>query len=243
MPLSGAGKRFKEVKRREAVGSLLPCGGFAIELVGDYSVGAKGNPSTKSSARNDASSGTDLTMARWHRSPTKAKNHPSYLRARAERRIVLENIIAINSVATVEMQIAAYAPDDRAMAILRGRKIAAETLSKAGGAYKLDQVRSLLNDISRQAIDKRVQDGTLLAVPGPQNRRRYPTIQFDLDGTLVEGLKETQAALPSQNPWVVLNFLIEENSSLDNQTPIDLLRSGQITLVVAAARSMGEQGS
>ena len=62
---------------------------------------------------------------------------------------------------------AAFAPDVRGRAILEGVRVAQQDLEDAGGAYDLEQVRTLLRGISRQAIDKRVQEGSPLAVPGP----------------------------------------------------------------------------
>src|SRR3982074_3066310 len=102
---------------------------------------------------------------------------------------------------------AAFEPDARSLAILEGVRIAQEDLQEAGGAYDLEQVITLWRGVSRQAIDKRVQEGSLLAVPGPSNRRSYPTVQFHPDGTIVEGLKAVCAALPTDNPWTILNFL------------------------------------
>jgi hypothetical protein len=100
-----------------------------------------------------------------------------------------------------------------------------------------------MRGVSRQAIDKRVQEGTLLAVPGPSNRRSYPTLQFNRDGTVVPGLKAVREALQTSNPWTVLNFLSHPDDRLGNRRPIDLLKSGELALVVEAARRHGEQGA
>ena len=124
---------------------------------------------------------------------------------------------------------------------LEGIEIAEADLKEAGGAFDLEEVRKLLHGVSRQAVEKRVKDGSLLAVPGPSNRRRYPTMQFARDG-LVSGLKEVQEALPTRNPWAVLNFFIRPDDRLDGRTPIDVLRQGDVDLVVAAARGVGVQG-
>ena len=137
----------------------------------------------------------------------------------------------------------AFAPDARALAVLEGVRIAQEELRRSGGAYDLDQVRTLLRGISRQAIDKRVQEGSLLAVPGPSNHRSFPTLQFNADGTVVEGLKSVREALPTSNPWTVLNFLAQPDDRLDGHKPIDLLKEGKIDLVVEAARRMAQQGA
>ncbi|WP_342722648.1 MULTISPECIES: hypothetical protein [unclassified Bradyrhizobium] len=137
----------------------------------------------------------------------------------------------------------AFAPDARALAVLEGVRIAQEDLRRSGGAYDLDQVRTLLRGISRQAVDKRVQEGSLLAVPGPSNHRSFPTLQFNIDGTVVEGLKLVQEALPTNNPWTVLNFLAQSDDRLGGRKPIDLLREGKVELVVEAARRMAQQGA
>ncbi|WP_245277816.1 hypothetical protein [Mesorhizobium sp. L48C026A00] len=137
----------------------------------------------------------------------------------------------------------AFEPDARSRAMLEGIRIAQEDLRDAGGAYDLDQVRTLMRGVSRQAIDKRVQEGTLLAVPGPSNRRSYPTLQFNRDGTVVPGLKAVREALQTSNPWTVLNFLSHPDDRLGNRKPIDLLKSGERAPVIETARRHGEQGA
>jgi hypothetical protein len=137
----------------------------------------------------------------------------------------------------------AFEPSSRAKALLNGVKIAQNDLRESGGAYDLDQVRILMNGISRQMVDRKVREGSLLAVPGPSNRRAYPTVQFTRDGTVVPGLKAVYDALPTENPWAVLNFLVSPDPRLNGRKPIDLLKSGEINLVVEAARRMGHQGS
>ncbi len=138
---------------------------------------------------------------------------------------------------------AAFEPDARSLAILEGVRIAQEDLQEAGGAYDLEQVRTLMRGVSRQAIDKRVQEGSLLAVPGPSNRRSYPTLQFNPDGTVVDGLKAVSEALTTRNPWTVLNFLAQPDDRLSGRKPIDVLKEGKINLVVEAAQRMGQQGA
>lgn len=143
----------------------------------------------------------------------------------------------------VSVEPAAYRPDARARAILRGVEIAEQDLREAGGAYDLAEVQRLLRGVTRQAIDKRVQEGSLLAVPGPSNRKVYPTLQFTRDGGIVPGLRAVRIALRAQSPWSVLNFLANPHEALEGRKPIDLLRSGDADLVVRAADGEGRQGS
>lgn len=137
----------------------------------------------------------------------------------------------------------AFEPDARSQAVLQGIRIAQNDLRDAGGAFDMDEVRTLLHGVSRQAIDKRVQEGNLLAVPGPSNRRCYPTLQFNRDGSVVAGLKDVRDALPVDSPWAVLNFLARPDDRLDGRKPIDVLREGKVQLVIEAANRYGEQGA
>jgi hypothetical protein len=137
----------------------------------------------------------------------------------------------------------AFEPDARSRAVLAGIRIAQEDLRDAGGAYDLDQVRTLMRGVSRQAVDKRVQEGSLIAVPGPSNRRSYPTVQFTRDGAVVPGLKAVREALQTTNPWTVLNFLINPDTRLNERRPIELLQAGEVATVVDAAMRHGEHGA
>ena len=134
-----------------------------------------------------------------------------------------------------------YRPGAKARALLRGIQIARHDLQESGGAFDLSQVTELLG-ISRQAVDKKVKDDALLAVPGPNGQRRYPVAQFTEEG-VVPGLRQVLAALPSRNAWFRLNFLVNPDPHLDRRRPIDLLKAGQAALVVQAAGCVGQQGA
>lgn len=169
----------------------------------------------------------------------KLKAWASEQMGQADRIVASERSNRAKAKANIESSV--YAPNSRARALLQGVKIAEADLKEAGGAFKPEEVQKLLNGISRQALEKRVKDGSLLAVPGPSNRRRYPAIQFTRDG-VVPGLKKVQEALPTRNPWAILNFLVRSDSRLGDRKPIDVLRNGDVDLVVSAARGMGVHG-
>ena len=107
-----------------------------------------------------------------------------------------------------------FAASPRARALLRGKEMAAKDLAESGGSYTLEDVRLLLNSVSRQSIEKRVRDGRLLAVAGPNNKRFYPVAQFHDDGSVVEGLSEVQGALATRDGYAVLNFLVNPDPRL-----------------------------
>jgi hypothetical protein len=114
-------------------------------------------------------------------------------------------------------------------------------LAAAGGTVGLEDVTRLLR-ISRQAVDKKVKDDALLAVPGPSNRRQYPEFQFCADG-VVPGLRDVLRALPSHDPWFRLNFLVNPDPRLGGKRPCDLLQEGQVAAVAEAAGRIGDMGT
>ncbi len=127
--------------------------------------------------------------------------------------------------------------------MLRGVRLVEADLKSSGGAWSLAEVRELLQGVSRRTIGNRVREGRLLAVPGPGNRARYPVAQFLEDGRPVPGLGDVIAALATQSPWVVLNFLVNPEPKLDGRKPIDLLKAGDLAPVLAVARGVGVQGA
>jgi len=132
-------------------------------------------------------------------------------------------------------------PSARAVALLRGKKIAEADLAANEGAFSLQQVVDFLG-ISRQAIDRKVRENALIAVLGPHGRRRYPVAQFD-DHGIVPGLEDVLNSLPSKNDWFRLNFLVNEDARLGGRRPIDVLKAGDVEGVIKAAKAVGVQGA
>lgn len=141
-----------------------------------------------------------------------------------------------------DISIDAFVPDAKAKALLRGVAQAKADLVRAGGAYSLDEVRLLLGDISRQAVYNKVKEGALFSIQAPGGRVCFPTLQFTKDGP-VGGMRELVNVFPSENRWMLLNFLIHPDDRLGEKRPIDVLKAGDIEAVVEAAKAMGQQGA
>ena len=133
-------------------------------------------------------------------------------------------------------------PDARRRALMRGEVIAQQDLIAAGGALSLAQVQRLLAGASQQRVEQMVADHCLLAVPSPGGGQGYPAFQFLDDGSVVPGLKRVVTALPTKSPWGILNFLVHPDFRLNERRPIDLLKAGDIGLVVEAAAAVDTQG-
>jgi hypothetical protein len=65
--------------------------------------------------------------------------------------------------------------------------------------------------------------------------------QFSEQGTL-HGLEAILDALKPHDAWTKLVFFTTENAATGGKKPLDVLRSGNVERVLAAARTYGEQG-
>lgn len=152
--------------------------------------------------------------------------------------------LAVTEVVGVKPPVArVYKPDARTRALLRGRRIAEQDIESSGGAVGLAEVRQIMNGVTRQAVTNRVKEGSLLAVPGPSNRRIYPFVQFVDGGSPVKGLKEVRDALGTTSGVAILNFLVNKEPRLGGRLPIDLLKAGDLDRVLEVARRSGIQGA
>ena len=124
--------------------------------------------------------------------------------------------------------------DDEALEM--GRRGAREALAPllwktlAGETLDTTQVGGLL-DITRQAINKRVKNGTLLALPG-KSTTHFPVWQFDLDRSEVrtvvkDVLQIFASALGELDPYVVTSWATSpQHEELEGLSPQDWLIKG-----------------
>jgi hypothetical protein len=133
-----------------------------------------------------------------------------------------------------------FEPDDEALCMIEGKAMFEEDLLKSGGCFDLEQAQLLLGNISRQAVDQRVQKGSLIAVTGDGNKRVYPVFQFH-NGKLLPGLAEVLAVLPKTHEWALVNFFVNPDA-FDDRSPVEALRQNDIEAALAAARDFADSG-
>lgn len=121
---------------------------------------------------------------------------------------------------------------------LRGIESKRKLLEDHGGDLSSAQAAVLLR-VTRQAIDKRRNDGKLLAVELGKKGYRYPAWQFE-----IEGLEQVLRSLGSLDSWQKLSFFVNPNDLLEDKSPLDVLktRSTSIEQVQRAAEAYGEHG-
>jgi hypothetical protein len=129
--------------------------------------------------------------------------------------------------------------DPLAPARIRGLRARERLLSAEGGTYSVQEAAVLLG-LTRQAVDKRRKAGKLLAVTMGKTWHVFPAWQFVPSGVL-PGLEEVLADLSAHDVWMQIAFLLAAHTMLDGETPLNVLRRGEIERVRATARLYGEQ--
>jgi hypothetical protein len=121
----------------------------------------------------------------------------------------------------------------------RAAKRVSELLSAEGGPIGVEDVVKLLH-ITRAAIDKRRKSGTLIGIEDGGRAILYPGWQFT-DSGLLRGIDDALRVMVIADPWMRIQFFLSRDADL-GERPLDALRRGQVTEVVAAASRFGSLG-
>lgn len=133
------------------------------------------------------------------------------------------------------------ADDPLGPARLRGLRERERLLTLEGGTLPVDEVARHLK-ITRQAVNKRRQQGTLVGLDAGRHGYRYPAWQFVREGTIPD-LEAVLAALEKHDAWMQHIFMVSPNTRLNDRTPLEELREGRLDDVLKAARTLGEHGA
>jgi hypothetical protein len=132
-----------------------------------------------------------------------------------------------------------------ARARLRGIHRKKEVLQAEGGSVGTAEAAQILGGISKQAVDKRRERGTILALPRGGGEYAFPLWQFNegsRDG-LLPGLTKVLRSFSVEAPWVRAEFMLASNDRLGGKRPLDALREGEAEAAARAASAYGVHGA
>ncbi len=124
--------------------------------------------------------------------------------------------------------------DPLAKAKLRGLEIKQQLMAAEGGCQGSQKIAELLG-VTPQAINQRRQRGKLIGLPRGKGKYIYPMWQFTDTGKTIVGLEEVLEQLSKIDPWTQVAFFLNPSLRLNNQSPLVLLRQGNVKSVVNSA--------
>jgi hypothetical protein len=128
-----------------------------------------------------------------------------------------------------------------APAFIRGIEARNQLLNENGGTLTAEEAAGVLG-ISRQAVEKKRSSGNLLALTTGRHGYRYPAWQFTKSG-VIPGLEDVLMALAPHDPWMQAAFFLGSNPRLKGKSPLEMLKAGQLSVVLKAAEAYGEHGA
>jgi hypothetical protein len=134
------------------------------------------------------------------------------------------------------------AADPLAEAFVRGIESKRRLIKENGGVFSTERVAEFLG-ITPQAVNKRRNSRKLLGLTFRRRGYMYPAWQFDPKRGTVPGLEDILLALADHDEWMQNIFFVTPNTRLSDRRPLELLREGNITSVIEAAKSFGEHGA
>lgn len=117
-----------------------------------------------------------------------------------------------------------------------------ELLARIGPMLPVSEVQNLLG-ISRQAVDKRRERGSLLGVRLGHSWF-YPKLQFDManDARVYPALGKVLKIHEGHSAWVVFDALLANDPAFGGRTMLDVVRAGQDDLIELYGRQMRGDG-
>jgi hypothetical protein len=126
-----------------------------------------------------------------------------------------------------------------ASALRRGERVRQRLLAAQGDLLDAASVATRLGT-SLADVTERQDRGLLLGLPLDDGTLGFPTWQF-VESGLLPGLDVAFRDIGVRDPWMQAAYFLSGDARLDGQTPLDMLRRGEIEAVRRAAAAYGEQ--
>jgi hypothetical protein len=123
---------------------------------------------------------------------------------------------------------------------LKGVQHKQELLNYQGKKALTSSEVAVVLGISRQAVDNRRKNKSLLGLSLGNRGYRYPAWQFN-NGSVLTGWTEVLSNMEHLDDWSKLIFMLTGDIRLENKTPLECLKIAQTNKVISAARAYGLQ--
>jgi hypothetical protein len=149
-------------------------------------------------------------------------------------KLLIEDLLSSEFLAQLEID------DPLLEAKLKGVQHKEKLLNYQGKKSLTSSEAAAVLGISRQAVDNRRKNKTLLGLSLGNRGYRYPAWQFS-NGSILIGWSEVLKNMEHLDDWSKLIFMLTGDIRLNNQTPLECLKGLQTDEVISAARAYGLQ--
>ena len=123
-----------------------------------------------------------------------------------------------------------------------GRQAVGEMQRAEGGAWTGGELEKLFR-LTPANLHKRRTEYRIVSWRDAKSQFHYPKWQFNGAGAPLQGVQEVLQTFRSVDEWRVMRYFLAPRHQLDDRTPLDLLRAGEVDKVVAHAKAHGEENS
>lgn len=152
-----------------------------------------------------------------------------------------EMMVSFATIAEAFPELSTVRIDPLAKARARGIGLRQQMLARDDMLTLAEAAQAL--GLTPPAVNDRFRAGKLIALEAGARGRRYPAWQFE-DEIAGGPLEAVLCALKGLSGWTIYRFFTTPDSALEDETPVEVLRRGDIEAAAAAARlfASGEQG-
>jgi hypothetical protein len=111
-----------------------------------------------------------------------------------------------------------------------------------GGAWSGAELRQQFV-LSPQTLHRRRKEHRIIFWRDAQHGFHYPKWQFTPTGALIKGIDKVLDTFKSSDEWRIMRYFLVPRHQLEERSPLDLLRGGEVEKVVAHAKAHGEENS
>jgi hypothetical protein len=153
-----------------------------------------------------------------------------------------EMMVSFATTAEAFPEVSTVRIDPLAKARARGMSLRQRILTRDDMLTLAEAAQAL--GLTPPAVNDRFRAGKLIALEAGARGRRYPAWQFE-DEVAGRPLEAVLQVLKGLNSWTSYRFFTTPDSALEDETPLEVLRRGDIEAVIEAAKlfASGEQGT
>lgn len=124
----------------------------------------------------------------------------------------------------------------------KGMQLVEKAKTAEGGAWSGSELQRRFL-LSSSNLHRRRKEHRIISWRDAHHSFFYPKWQFTETGALRRGIREVLDIFKSSDEWRIMRYFLAPRYQLEGKRPLDLLRAGEVEMVLSHARTHAEEGS